>query len=171
MSLADSYVAIAVALVASTWCWWHIRRSGDPAIIKIVLSLIAAVPFLGAILYVLIQLPPRRRPLPPAEGSDPRRPSALVARWHEREHVYLGWASAVFWGCAGLAYWMNDWKAGAIHYFPWGWGHFTDVDVLFHALLIGAVLTFGLAVRAKVILERELRGAFTLHHQRHLETQ
>jgi len=166
-----SYVAIIVAGVASTFCWWHIRRSGDAFLIKFVLALIAAVPFLGAVIYVLVQLPPRRRPEPPPEGMDPKKPSPFVLRWHAREPVYLGCASAVFWGLAALAYWMNDWKAGAIHYFPWGWGHFTDVDVLFHALLIGAVLTFGLAVRAKVILERELRGAFTLHHQRHLETQ
>jgi len=158
-----------VALIASTWCWWHIRRSGDPAIIKLVLSLIAAVPFLGAFLYVLIQLPPRRRPLPPPEGSDPRRPSALVARWHEREHVYLGWASAVFWGLAVLAYWMNGWTPGRI--LQWRWSTYTEVDVLFHALLIAAVLTFGLAVRAKVVLVREFRGASMHQHQRWLETQ
>lgn len=162
-------VAIIVALVASTFCWWHVRRSSDAFLIKLVLTLIAAVPFLGPLIYLLVQLPARRPPAPP-EGADVEKPSGYVMRWHAREHIYLGWASAVFWGLAALAYWMNDWKPGAIRYFPWAWGHFTDVDVLFHALLVGAVLTFGLAVRAKVILERELRD-FTLQHQRHLETQ
>ena len=163
-----SYVAIVVALVASVGCWWHIRRSGDPFLIKFVLALIVAVPFLGALIYVLVQLPPRRRPEPLPEGRDP---SAFVVRWHEREHVYLGWASAVFWGCAGLAYWMNDWSPGPMYYSQWTWGHFTRVDMLFWSLLVGAILTFGLALRAKVILERALTSTYTLQHQRHLETQ
>lgn len=162
---ADS-VAIIVALVASTFCWWHIRRSGDPFLVKFVLALIVAVPFLGALIYVLVQLPPRRRPLPPPEGANP---SAYVIRWHAREHIYLGWASAVFWGLALLAYWMNDWSPGPI--IEGRFGSYTQVDVLFQALLIAAVLTFGLAVRAKVILERALMGTYTLQHQRHLETQ
>ena len=170
MKLDYASIAIVVALFASCCCWWHIRRSGDPWLIKIVLTLIAAVPFVGALLYVLIQFPPRRPPAPP-EGADSSKPSAYVTRWHEREHIYLGWASAVFWGLAVLAYWMNDWRPGEIYYYPWVWANYTDVDVLFHALLIGAVLTFGLAVRAKVVLVRELKDGFTLQHQRHLETQ
>jgi hypothetical protein len=100
---------------------------------------------------------------------DPRKPSALVLRWHEREHVYLGWASAVFRALAVLAYWMNDWSPGLI--IEGRSGNFTEVDVLFFALLVGAVFTFGLAVRAKVILERELRTWSALGQQRRLETE
>jgi hypothetical protein len=86
--------AIIMALVASTWSWWHIRRSGDPFLVKFVLALIVAVPFLGALIYLLVQLPSRRPPAPPEGGNA----SAYVKRWHAREHIYLGWASAVFWG-------------------------------------------------------------------------
>jgi hypothetical protein len=158
--------AVIVAVVASTFCWWHIRRSGDPFLVKFVLALIVAVPYLGALIYVLVQLPPRRYPPAPPEGGDA---SPYVIRWHAREHIYLGWASAVFWGLAGVAYWMNDWSPGPI--IQGRFGAFTQVDVIFHALLAGAIVTFGLAVRAKVILERALIGTYTLAHQRHLETQ
>ncbi len=82
-----------------------------------------------------------------------------MKRWNEREHVYLGWASVIFWSLAVLAYWMNGWSPGEIHYHPWLWAHYTDVDVIFFSLLIGAVLTFGAAVRAKIILERRIREA------------
>jgi hypothetical protein len=157
-------VAIIVAGVASTCCWWHIRRSGDPFLVKFVLALIVAVPFLGALIYLLVQSP-SRRPLPPPEGA---APSPYVIRWHEREPVYLGCASAIFWALAGLAYWMNDWSPGPI--IEGGFGVYTRVDVIFQALLVGAILTFGLALRAKVLLVRSLND-FELRHQRHLETQ
>jgi hypothetical protein len=166
--LDSGSVAFIVAVVASTFCWWHIRRSGDPFLVKFVLALIVAVPYLGALIYVLVQLPPRRYPPAPPEGGDA---TPYVIRWHEREHIYLGWASAVFWGLAGVAYWMNDGSPGQLHNDPWTWAYYTDVDVLFRALLVGAILTFGLAVRAKVILERAAIGMYTLQHQRHLETQ
>jgi hypothetical protein len=156
--------AIVVALVASTWCWWHIRRSRDPFIVKFVLTLIVAVPILGALIYVLVQLPSRRPPAPP-EGEDA---TAYVRRWHGREHVYLAWTSAVFWGLAVVAYWIHGWDPG--HIVQGRFGAYTTIDVTFFSLLVGAVVTFGLAVRAKVLLVREAID-FELQHQRHLETQ
>jgi hypothetical protein len=164
---ADYFDAVIVlALVASTCCWWHIRRSADPFLVKFVLALIVALPYVGAFIYVMVQWPSRRPPAPP-EGGDA---SAYVRRWHGREHIYLGSASAVFWGLAVLAYWMNDWRPGAI--IQGRFGAYTTVDVIFFSLLVGAVLTFGLAVRAKVLLVREFKGTtFELRHQRHLETQ
>ena len=169
MGMPGSYVGIAIALVASTWCWWHIRRSGDAFLVKLVLSLIVALPFLGPFIYLLVQLP-SRRPLAPPEGTEGRKPSALIGRWHEREHIYLGWASAVFWALAVLAYWMNGWSPGPL--VQGRFGAYTAVDALFLALLVGAVLTFGLAVRAKVHLVRAFKDStFELRPQRHLETQ
>jgi uncharacterized protein YcsI (UPF0317 family) len=54
---------------------------------------------------------------------------------------------------------MNDWSPGDIHAAPFNLGHYTDVDVLFFALLIGAVLTFGAALRAKAFLMRQQKEA------------
>jgi hypothetical protein len=65
---------------------------------------------------------------------------------------------------------MNNWSPGRI--IQGRFGAFTEIDALLFSLLIGAVLTFGLAVRAKVLLVRKLADVdFELRHQRHLETQ
>ena len=159
MSAPATYVAIILSLVASTWCWWRIWRSDDPVIFKAVLALIAALPILGPFLYLFTDMPPRHRRLQEQRRPVPEKQSAFLKRWNEREHIYLGWASFVFWTLAVVAYWINDWSPGDIHPAPFSLGHYTDVDVLFFALLIGAVLTFGAALRAKALLMRQQREA------------
>jgi len=159
MSAPATYVLIIVSMVASVWCWWRVWRSDDPAIFKVVLTLIAGLPFIGPFFYLFIGMPPRHRRLPERKHIRPVQQSAFMKRWNEREHIYLGWASVIFWALAVVAYWMNDWTHGRVHYMPWLWANYTDVDIIFFSLLIGAVLTFGAAVRAKVILERRIRQA------------
>jgi hypothetical protein len=159
MSAPATYVAIVLSLIASTWCWWRIWQSDDPAIFKAVLAVIAALPILGPFLYLFADMPPRHRRLQEHRRQASAKPSAFLRRWNEREHVYLGWASFVFWMLALVAYWMNDWRPGNIHAAPFNLGHYTDVDVLFFALLIGAVLTFGAALRAKALLVRRPKEA------------
>lgn len=162
MSAPATYVAIIVSLVASSWCWYRIWRSDDPAAFKIVLTLIAALPIVGPFLYLFADMPPRHRRKPDERSRASERPSPFLKRWNEREHVYLGWASFVFWSLAVVAYWMNDWQPGEIHAWRFNLGHYTDVDLLFYSLLIGAVLTFGAAVRAKLVLVRRLKEASRL---------
>jgi hypothetical protein len=160
--MAASYVAIALSLVASTWCWWRIWRSGHSLVFKAILTLIAALPVVGPFLYLFIDMPPRHHPVPQGVRRAPAKESLVLRRWNEKEHIYLGWASFVFWALAVLAYWMNGWSPGRIHAAPFNLGHYTDVDIIFHALLIGAVLTFGAALRAKVVLARKLKEASNL---------
>jgi hypothetical protein len=57
---------------------------------------------------------------------------------------------------------MNDWRPGKIREALFDLGFYTDVDVIFFSLLVGAVLTFGAALRAKAILVRKLREASNL---------
>jgi hypothetical protein len=152
-----TYVAIIVSFMASVWCWWRIWRSDDPTVFKAIFAVMAALPFLGPFLYLFADMPPRHKREPVNVRRAPKRISPFLRRWDEREHIYLGWASVIFWGLAALAYWMNDWRPGR---FIWGrFGTYTEVDVLFFSLLIVAVLTFGAAVRAKVIVVRKLREA------------
>jgi hypothetical protein len=159
MSGPATYLVIILSMVASTWCWWRIWRSDDPAFFKVALTIVVALPILGPFFYLFADMPPRHRETPQRK-SGPRRPqSAFLKRWNEREHVYLGWASLVFWALGGAAYWMNDWHPGRI--IEGRFGTYTTVDVLFFSLLIGAVLTFAAALRAKVLLMRELKEALT----------
>jgi len=162
MSAPATYVAIILSFIASTWCWWRIWRSDEPAVFKVVLTLVAALPILGPFLYLFADMPPRHKRKSDRETRAPEKLSPFLRRWNEREHVYLGWASFVFWTLAVVAYWMNDWTPGEIHAAPFNLGHYTDVDVLFYSLLIGAVLTFGAAVRAKLVLVRGLKEASSL---------
>ena len=157
MNTPSAYIALALSIVASAWCWRRIWRSGDFLSFKVALTLIAAIPLIGPFFYLFAEMPPRQPRANGKEKGKAERPSAFLRHWNEREHIYLGWASAIFWALAVLAYWMNDWSPGQIHYAPWVWGNYTDVDVLFFSLLIGAVLTFAAALRAKVILVRHLR--------------
>lgn len=162
MNVLPDYFAIVIVTSLSAFCWWHVARSDHAAIVKVMLVIIAALPMIGPLIYLLVHTPARapRRP----EGNDARalRSWALLKHWHDREHIYLGWASVIFWVLAVVAYWMNDWTPGRMHYMPWLWASYTDVDIIFFALLVGAVLTFGAALRAKVILARELRKASNL---------
>jgi hypothetical protein len=127
---------------------------------KASLAVIAAIPFVGPFFYLFADMPPRHRGERKPQRQPPAKQSAFLRRWNEREHLYLGWASLVFWMLAVLAYWMNGWTPGRIIFGRLG--TYTEVDVLFFALLIGAVLTFGAALRAKVILVRKLREASNL---------
>src|SRR5258706_4407288 len=158
MDTIPAYVALALSYTGTVWCWRRIWRSNDLLFFKISLALIAALPLLGPLLYLFADLPPRYRSAPGNASSHQKR-SAFLRHWNEREHVYLGWASFIFWALAVLAYWMNDWKPGQIHEAMFNLGFYTDVDVIFFSLLIGAVLTFGAALRAKLILARRLREA------------
>jgi hypothetical protein len=151
MSGLPTYIALVVSLAASLWCWRRIWRSEDWLFFKITVAVMAAIPFLGPFLYLFVDMPPRR----PRYFNERAKPSAFLKHWNEREHVYLGWASFVFWSLAVLAYWMNDWSPGRI--IGGRHGTYTEVDVLFFSLLVGAVLTFGAALRAKVMLTRQLR--------------
>jgi hypothetical protein len=159
IDLLHSYFWIVITISASAACWWHVSRSNHAAVVKLLLVIISSLPGIGPPLYLLVHTPerPLRLPLPANEKAARRR--ALLLHFHEQEHVYLGWASFVFWMLAVVAYWMNDWKPGAIDYEPWLWASYTDVDVTFYALLIGAVLTFGAALRAKIILDRRIKQA------------
>ena len=148
--MAIHYVAIAASLILTTFCWWSIRRSPHHALLKIVLTLLAAIPFIGPFIYLFAHVPPR--PV--------TRESAVLRRWNEHEHVYLGFASFVFWALAVLAYWMNDWRPGAM--LEGRWGTYTTVDVIFFSLLVGAVLTFAAAIRAKAALMDKLHEASRL---------
>jgi hypothetical protein len=162
MDVLPSYFAIVIVVSMSAFCWWLIARSDNAAIVKVFLIFIAAIPIVGPAMYFLVHVPTRAPQRP--ESNDPRalRSWAFLKHWNDREHVYLGWASFIFWVLAVVAYWMNDWKPGRTHYISWLWASYTDVDVIFFALLIGAVLTFGAALRAKVILARHLREASNL---------
>jgi hypothetical protein len=152
-----TYVAIIVSFFASVWCWYRIWRSDDPVVFKAIFTVMAVLPFVGPFLYLFADMPPRRRRMPVISRPSPKRISPFLKRWNEREHIYLAWASVVFWALAALAYWINDWRPGRV---IWGrFGTYTEVDVLFFSLLIAAVLTFGAAVRAKVVLVRALREA------------
>ena len=147
--LTADYMVIAASGTLTVFCWWAIRHSAHGMLLKVVLTFLAAVPFAGPFIYLFVHAP--RAPA--------TRESAVLKRWNEREHIYLGAASLVFWSLGLLAYWMNDWSPGAIRQAPFNLGLYTDVDWLFFALLIGAVLTFALAIRAKAILMRKLRAA------------
>jgi hypothetical protein len=147
--LTADYLVMAVSMTLTVFCWWAIRHSGHGLLLKISLTFLAAIPFVGPFIYLF-----SHKPLPPAAKE-----SAVLKRWNEREHIYLGAASLVFWSLAVLAYWMNDWQPGAIRQAPFNLGFHTDVDRIFFALLIGAVITFALAIRAKAILLRKLREA------------
>jgi hypothetical protein len=57
---------------------------------------------------------------------------------------------------------MNGWRPGTIREAMFNLGFYTDVDVIFFSLLVGAVLTFGAALRAKATLVRKLREASNL---------
>ena len=157
MDVLPTYFAMAITVSLSAFCWWHVSRSDHAAIVKIVLVLIAAVPVLGPLLYLFVHTPPRTsRPLPDI-NSRTGKPSALLRQFNEREHVYLAWASAVFWILAIVAYWLNHWTPG--HIIDGPWGSFTQVDAIFFSLLVVAILTFGAALRAKVIFDRRLKEA------------
>ena len=162
MSAPATYVAIILSFVASTWCWWRIWRSDDPAVFKVLLTLVAGIPILGLFLYLFADMPPRHKRTIEKQNRAPQKLSPFLKRWNEREHVYLGWASFVFWSLAVVAYWMNDWQPGEIHAWRFNLGHYTDVDLLFYSLLIAAILTFGAAVRAKLVLVRRLKEASRL---------
>lgn len=147
--LTADYMIMAVSGTLTVFSWWAIRHSGHGLLLKVFLTFLAAIPFVGPFIYLFAHAP--RRPVV--------KQSAALKKWNEREHVYLGIASLVFWGCAVLAYWMNDWRPGAIRHDPITFGTFTDVDAIFFALLVGAVVTFALAIRAKALLLRKLREA------------
>lgn len=148
------YLGLIVCYAATVWCWLRVWRSHDLLFFKIALTVIAAVPFVGPFLYFFVDMPPRR---PRDPGAAQKKPSAFLTRYNEREPVYLFWASAVFCSLALLAYWMNDWQPGSLHALPILWAWYTDVDVIFFTLLIGAVLTLGAAIRIKLYLARQLR--------------
>jgi hypothetical protein len=125
--------------------------------VKVVLVLIAAVPVIGPVLYLFVHTP-GRAPRRLSENDEmPSKSRAVLNHWNEREHVYLGWASFIFWVLAVVAYWINDWTPGYILDGPVG--SYTEVDAIFFSLLLVAILTFGAALRAKVILDRRLREA------------
>ena len=145
--LTTDYMVMAVSLTLTVFCWWAIRHSGHGALLKVFLTLLAAIPFVGPFIYLFAHAPHRQVV----------KESAVLRRWNEREHIYLGAASLVFWGLALLAYWMNDWRPGAIR--EGIWGSYTTVDVIFFSLLVGAIVTFALAIRAKAILLKSLRDA------------
>ena len=157
MNAATTYIAIILSVVASTWCWWRIWRSEDSLVFKVIFAVIASIPLLGPFLYLFADMPPRNVAARRAKHQQVKAPSAFLRRWNEREHVYLGWASVVFWGLAVVAYWMNNWSPGRI--IEGRFGTYTEVDVLFFALLVGAVLTFGAALRAKILMVRMMREA------------
>lgn len=108
-------------------------------------------------MYFFVHVPPRAsRPLSDI-NTRTGKPSRLLRQFNEREHVYLAWASGIFWILAIVAYWLNDWTPGYIIDGPLG--SYTRVDAIFFSLLVVAVLTFGAALRAKVILDRKLKEA------------
>ena len=146
------YIALALSIAASAWCWRRIWRSDDPKFFKAILALVSAFPFLGPFFYLFIDMPPRK---PRSHASRP--PSAFLKHWNEREPTYLFWASFVFWSLALLSYWMNDWSPGRIIVGRYG-STFTEVDAIFFSLLIGAIVISALAIRAKVLLSRHLRA-------------
>jgi len=168
MGIASSYTLIAAATFASLWCWWLISRSGHSPALKLILTLLAAIPIVGPLLYLFVGMPPRRHASRTPGDTKPNvhrihgAESAFLRTWNAREHVYLGWASVVLWALAILVYWMSGWSPGRVHAAPFNLGHFTDVDVIFHALLIGAVLTLGAAYRAKAALSKALENASNL---------
>ena len=155
MDVIATYIILVLSLTGTALCWRRVWQSEDSRFFKISLALIAAVPFLGPILYVFVDMPPRHPRATYGGRQSPAKRSAFLQRWNDREHIYLGWASFVFWTLAVIAYWMNDWKPGRIH--DWHLRSYTDVDVIFFSLLVGAVLTFGAALRAKVIIVRRMR--------------
>ncbi len=157
--MATDYVVIAVSLVLSTCCWWFILRTNDGPLLKAFFAIIAAVPFVGPFVYLATHGYTSPRPAQDRKHQAPERQSAFLRHWNEREHIYLGCASFVFWTLAVVAYWMNDWRPGTIREAMWNLGFYTYVDVIFFSLLVGAVLTFGAALRAKVIFVRKLREA------------
>src|SRR5262245_44808900 len=112
------YAALGLSISVTIWCWRRIWRSSDLLFFKISFAVMAAIPFVGPFLYLFADMPPRHPPAPREERQSSRESSAILRRWNEREHVYLGWASFVFWALAVVAYWMNDWHPGEIHTHP-----------------------------------------------------
>lgn len=157
MDILTTYFAIAIVVSLSAFCWWHTSRSQHGVLVKIVLVLLAALPLVGPLMYIFVHAPPRTVAQVEESAKRSTKSSLLLKRFNEREHVYLAWASCIFWMLAILAYWMNDWKPG--HIIDGPIGSYTTVDAIFFSLLIVAVFTFGAAVRAKVVLERRIREA------------
>ncbi len=147
-------LVLVLSAAVTVFCWRRIWRSSDILFFKIAFSALAAVPVIGPFMYLFADVPPRRRRFPAKERRRPARPSAFLQRWQEREHVYLFWAGLVCLVLAFVAYWLNGWSPGRIHVAPFGW--YTDADIVYQALLVLAVLVWGAALRAKVILVRSL---------------
>ncbi len=151
-------VALAISVALTAFCWRRILRSDDHRFFKIFLCVSTVVPFLGPLFYFFTDTPPRHI-------HDPRRakrkvvvqraPSLILQQWNEREHIYLTWAGLVFVSLAVLSWYINDWTPGQMHF--GALGVFTDVDVIFFALLLLAIFAFGAAIRAKLWMERQLR--------------
>src|SRR5882762_6980134 len=126
MGAPASYVLIIASFIASIWCWSRIWRSDDPSVFKVALTIIAGIPILGPFFYLFADMPPSHRHRPQRKPGHPEQESRFIKRWNEREHVYLGWASFVFWTLGALAYWMNNWSPGRI--IEGHFGTYTEVD-------------------------------------------
>ena len=52
------WIALCVSYGVTLVCWARILKSTDPAVFKIAVAIIAAVPFLGPVFYFFADLPP-----------------------------------------------------------------------------------------------------------------
>jgi hypothetical protein len=162
MDTIATLIALVLSGVVTGFCWHRISRSAGHLFFKMAFSIIAAIPFLGPLLYFFADMPPRHSPWLRGDVPERAKSSTILLRWKEREHIYLLWAGVVLVVLSVVAYWIiNDWTPGTI---PSGYlGMYTDVDILFFWLLLLAVLCFGWALRAKVILMRYIESETSNH--------
>src|SRR4051794_2276726 len=89
MSGPATYLVIILSVLASTWCWWRIWRSDDPAFFKVALTIVAALPIFGPFFYLFADMPSQHRERPQRKPG-PRRPqSAFLKWWDERSMCTL----------------------------------------------------------------------------------
>ena len=158
MGTAALIVLVCVSAAGTVWCWRRIWTSNDRPSFKVIFSCIAAIPIFGPFLYLFVDMPRVEVPLAMRQlPPPPRRMSAVMRYWLEREHLFLSGAGCIFLALAVLAYWIHGWSPGEIHQGPLG--AYTDVDVTFYTLLILSVLSFGGAIRpsARVLREWEMQ--------------
>jgi hypothetical protein len=55
------WIALALSAVGTLFCWRRILRKADLRFFKIINLIISAIPILGPIMYLFIDMPPRNR--------------------------------------------------------------------------------------------------------------
>ena len=80
-------VALAISFGATVACWVHVWRSTDHRFFKISGTLIAAVPFIGPVIYWFTRLPPRL----PDDAMAPPLPRGTRVREEMTAEMFRAW--------------------------------------------------------------------------------